>query len=240
MHPSTVSVYHAFTPSWLWASLRTFAIQNQWLLLLWLLTTIGFGIWSAYLFRLWKKRSEKGKDALGFLLVRAFQAFRWPLLGLFTCFTGITALGLWAGAQRSIGFFMLLSTAMIGLFSVLAWLRWPTPSAEGNLFDLMPLPTVQWPHYENAQDRQARAWVEQRVRELKSEPPQFSGERFGTTVFEVAEELAKIYQKPTILSVQTQRLLLGLERTAADMKMICNHLPLAGHLTLAEMERPKY
>ncbi len=210
---------------------------RTWQVAAWLVACVFFLVWGVSVWLFWSRRDIRGNNPFYIIFRQAFLQFRTPLILLSLGATWITAAGFIAGAQISMILFAGLSTATIAIFSLLAWKLWPQKGVSGNLFDLLPLPGVQWPHYENEQDRLARVWVQERVRQTKLHPPAFRGEHFGMIVLQTAEELADIYKKPTILSVQTEALLQGIERTAADMKILCNHLPLADRLTLAEFEK---
>ncbi|MCB9642870.1 MAG: hypothetical protein H6728_07315 [Myxococcales bacterium] len=218
-------------------AIAQFVQSHRWQVAAWSVALLFFLIWGIALWSFWKKRDIRGNNPFFLIFREAFTQFRAPLLLLSLGATWIIASGFIAGAQISMILFVGLTTVTVALLSIMAWKMWPRNNPEGNLFDLLPLPQVQWPHYENEQDRLARVWVQERVRQTKALPPKFRGERFGMIVLEVAEELAQIYKKPNILSVQTEALLQGLERTAADMKILCNHLPLADRLTLAEFEK---
>lgn len=188
------------------------------------------GIW------LWHQKDTK-QQPLIFLFEQILWSFRKPLAILCLSSTLLITLGFTAGSQVSMILYVALSTLTVVGLGAMAWWMWPKNSAEGNLFDLIPLPHLEWPAFENKRDHMMRAWVEHRVREIKSDPPDFSGAVFGSIALEISQEAAEIYNKETPLSVSVDDLLQGVERTASDLKILTHHLPLAGHYTLAEIER---
>ena len=203
---------------------------------LWIFAGIAFVLWGGAAYAFWSQRQRRGQNPFFLVFLAAWDAFRVPTLWVSVAVLWIIVWGMVAGAQISMILLVVLTTLAVVLLSLLAWKMWPQGTHEGNLLDLLPLPRVVWPRYENETDRKARVWVQEHVRELKKQPPRFQGPRFGQMVLEIAEQIAKIYGKKNIMAVQVEALLQGIERTAADMKILCNHLPLAGHLTLAEIE----
>jgi hypothetical protein len=212
-------------------------MTSDWRYLLWpvgtlfaVLAAFYAGIW------LWRQRQNQAEDLL-FLVEQALWSFRSPLLIVTIPSLVLITMGLAAGSQVSMILFVLLSAITVVGIGGIAWWLWPKDAAEGNLFDMIPMPHLEWPAFENRRDKLMRAWVEQKTREIKSNPPDFSGAVFGSIALEISQEAAVIYDKKTPLSVSVDELLRGLERTAADLKILTNHLPLASRLTLAEIER---
>ena len=205
-----------------------------------LLVTVGslvLVIWFAYLWSVWKRMRAQRLDPLSLLLEQLLQQFKGSLLLVSLSSLGIIGIGLIGGSQFSLVLFVFLTTLTISGIGLIAYWLWPKDTSEGNLFDLLRLPEVHWPVYENEKDRELREWVQERSQELKSNPPDFAGAKFGSLALEVSEKASKIYDKRTMLSVSVSDLLRGLERTAADMKLLTNQLPFAHQLTIADIER---
>lgn len=211
--------------------------ESQWEIWIW---PLAIGLAAALVFsvtmRWWHAREARITPIL-YVLEQILWNFRHPLMLVVIGSTTIVLLGLLAGSAVSLTLFVLLSTLTVVGIGFLGYAFWPKDSGAGNLFDLIRVPPVVWPAYESEADRKMRDWAEQRARDLKANPPDFDGVRFGTIALETSQQAATIYGKETPLSVSLVELSRGLERTAADMKILTNHLPLSGHFTLAAIER---
>ncbi|MBK06880.1 MAG: hypothetical protein CL920_37945 [Deltaproteobacteria bacterium] len=210
---------------------------SQWTLLFWTIGGVLLLSWALYIAIAWLQVRNKSSDAVGVLVEALFKVFKQPLAYVSISALLLITLGIVAGSQLSPILFVTISGVTVSALALLAWSQWPKETADSNLFDLLPLPQVEWPSFEDEWDKRAHTWVDSRAYELKSNPPEFTGGMFGGLALEVSRELAAIYNKETMLSVSIKDVLKGVERTAADMKILSNHLPLAGHLTLADIER---
>jgi hypothetical protein len=216
------------------------------------ISTIDFSLWRLWLwpvgillvfglifyfgFHWWKIRRAKSSPIL-FLFEQLLWNFRAPLALICISSCAIITLGFVAGTRVSTILMVVISALTVAGIGLIAWAFWPKQTADGNLFDLFPVPQIEWPIYENDRDLLMRSWIEERAAQLKADPSPFQGSRFGVLALEIMHESAKIYNKKTPLSISLRDLASGLERTAADLKILTNHLPLVGHFTLAEIER---
>ncbi|TNE51927.1 MAG: hypothetical protein EP343_02525 [Deltaproteobacteria bacterium] len=221
-----------------WLLATQMSQESQWDVWIW---PIAIGLAAALVFSVtmrWWHAQEARITPILYVLEQILWNFRHPLMLVVIGSTTIVLLGLVAGSTVSLVLFVSLSTLTVVGLGFLGYVFWPkNKEAAGNLFDLIAVPPVVWPAYESEADRRMRDWAEQRAHELKTNPPEFHGVHFGTIALETSQEAAAIYGKQTPLSVSLVELSRGLERTAADMKILTNHLPLSGHFTLAAIER---
>ncbi len=193
--------------------------------------------WGSYIVAVWRRLQADRVDPLALLIKELFKQFWLSLLLVILPTTLIILLGFLAGTRFSMVLYVVISALTISGIALASWYFWPKEQAESNLFDLLPLPDVEWPLFEDERDHRIRTWVKEKANSLKADPPEFEGAIFGKLAIEISQEVAQAYEKKTILSVSVNELLEGLERTAADLKILSNNIPLAGHLTLADIER---
>ncbi len=174
---------------------------------------------------------------ISYLTVELWKKFKWSILSISLGSTAVIALGFSAGVSRYNALFTAIIALTVAGIAFYFWLSWPRDLHQGNLFDFLPIEKPKWPLIDDEEYREFRTWLDDRAKELKSNPPEFTKENFAAVALEIVEKAQSAAQKKTPLSLSLEVLSSGLQKTAEDLKLLLNQLPLVGKFTLAAIER---